>query len=38
MYDAETNGYDGGEGKRKGRDEKVETVRRVRINLSERIK
>lgn len=26
MYDAETNGYDGGEGKRKGRDEKVEKL------------
>lgn len=24
MYDAETNGYDGGKKKRKGRDEKVE--------------
>ena len=24
MYDAETNGYDGGKRKRKGRDEKVE--------------
>lgn len=29
MYDAETNGYDGGKGKRKRRDEKVEKLSAV---------
>jgi hypothetical protein len=29
MYDAETNGYDSGKGKREGRDEKIEELSAV---------